>query len=596
MRLWHAVAGLAVIALGVVAGPPLYDTVLQRLNLLPLPAAKRIAVLPVHNPGGTKDDAAMCDGMLDYIVARLGEMQRFQQALWVVPAGEVRDSGVTTPAGARRGLGTTLALDMTVQRAGGEFVMTFSLSETTAASPRQLRGSTRRVPAGEILLDHAVDAVVALLDLEAGPQVRAALMSGSTAVAEASTLYAQGTQDLAHTPFERGLSELQRSDRKERIEQAIGLFQAALARDPKYALAHAGLAQAYLRHYQLTRRPEYVSLSEQHCQRALELDTLSARPWLALAILHSQTGKGEQAIGEFRQALDREPRNGEAYREMAMAFTRLNRIDEAEQAYKKAIEILPDAFLSHGYYGWFLAGRNRFPEAEASLNRALAMAPDNARIWSNLGGTYYLEGRKAEAETAFGKSVALYPTSIAVSNLAALQFYRKDYGGAVRTFEQAIKVSDLDYRVWRNLASAYYWAPGQRDRASGAYKRAADLAERERLLDPRNASLLVALADCRAMTGDGAPARALLTDALTLAPADVQVLKMAAGVYETLGDRTEALRWLDMALAGGFPRPEVDNSIEFEALRRDPRYAAIGERAPAKTGDKGGSQLRKEER
>ena len=229
-------------------------------------------------------------------------------------------------------------------------------------------------------------------------------------------------------------------------------------------------------------------------------------------------------------------------------------------------------------------------------NRALAMAPDNARIWSDLGGTYYLEGRKAEAETAFGKSVALYPTSIAVSNLAALQFYRKDYGGAVRTFEQAIKVSDLDYRVWRNLASAYYWAPGQRDRASGAYKRAADLAERERLLDPRSASLLVALADCRAMTRDGVPARALLTDALTLAPADVQVLKMAAGVYETLGDRTEALQWLDMALAGGFPRPEVDNSIEFEALRRDPRYAAIGERAPAKTGDKGGSQLRKEER
>jgi len=54
--------------------------------------------------------------LLDYLVARLSEIERFQKAFWVVPAAEVRRQGAAVDLDVRRGLGVTLALDITVQR------------------------------------------------------------------------------------------------------------------------------------------------------------------------------------------------------------------------------------------------------------------------------------------------------------------------------------------------------------------------------------------------------------------------------------------------------------------------------------------------
>ena len=91
------------------------------------------------------------------------------------------------------------------------------------------------------------------------------------------------------------------------------------------------------------------------------------------------------------------------------------------------------------------------------------------------------------------------------------------------------------------------------------------------------------------MTGNAAAARALVVEALRLAPGDNTVLKMAADVYETLGDRNEALKWLDLALRGGYPRSEIDRAPSFEKLRQDPRYDGIGRPRPAKAAEKGRS-------
>jgi serine/threonine-protein kinase len=581
LRAWHGLVATLAIAVALLFLPPITDLVRERLHLLPLPVAKRIAVLPVHNPGGTPEDAAICDGLLDYVVGRLGELQRYQRGVWVVPAGEVRESGVRSPAGARRGLGVNLAVDITVQRVGGRLVVTSTLADVGQSRPRQLRGATTRVEANDVLLDRTVEAVIGMLDLELGPDARAAVRAGTTQVAEASALYAQGAQGLAHTPYERGLSELQRYDREQRLEQAINLFQAALARDPQYALAHAGLAEAYLRLYRLNRRADFIGLAEQHCQRALTIDPLVARPWLTLGILHTQAGKVEQALDDFRRALDRDPRNGEAYREQAVAYGRLNRFDEAEQAYRRAISLMPDSWANHSYYGSFLASRRRFDEAEAAFKRGLELAPDNARLWSNLGGAYYLHGRHADADTAWDKSVALYPTAQALSNLGTARFYNGQYSAAARIYENAIKVSDRDYRVWRNLGAAYYWAPGERGRAAAAYRKAIELVEQERRFAPGDVNLVIELADSLACSGDAARARALVGEAVRMAPETDYVRQLAAGVYETLGDRDAALASLDVAIRNGAPTDQIERDPTFAKLRADPRYGRMLQRGPS---------------
>src|SRR5207249_2581792 len=107
--------------------------------------------------------------------------------------------------------------------------------------------------------------------------------------------------------------------------------------------------------------------------------------------------------------------------------------------------------------------------------------------------------------------------------------------------------------VWANLAAAYYWAPGERDKAGAAYARALALAQQESLVNPRSAALLLRMADCQSMLKHAAEARALVERALGMAE-DATTRFRAGVVYEQLGDRGRALDLIGKALALGYPR------------------------------------------
>ena len=411
-----------------------------------------------------------------------------------------------------------------------------------------------------------------LLRLELGQEARATLRASSTGVAEAATL---ATQALGYTPYAEGRSALERYESSQNLERAIDLFNRALERDPKYALAAAGLGEAYYRLYLNEKRPELVSLAEQHTERALALDELVAGPWQTLGMIHVGTGRAEQALSDFQKALDRDPRSAAVYRERGVALERLSRCEEAEASYRKAVELQPQSWSAQNYLGAFLVERNRAAEGEAAFRRALELAPDNVRALSNLGGALYYQDRLRDAEAVWTRALELASSPPTASNLAALQFSEKRYTEAARTLEKAVSFGTKDYRVWRSLAAALYWAPGEREKAADAYRQAATLAEQERRLDPKDARVLAQLADCYAMLGDATKARPLATEAGALAPQDRRVASTLAGVYEYLGDRAAALRWLGVAFALGLPRNDVDSDPTFEKLRKDPRWPKV---------------------
>ncbi len=576
LRLWHKLAAVLAVLTGLVLLPSVLDTLRQKLHLLPLPEQKRIAVLPVRNPGGTAQDGALCEGLMDYVVARLSEIERFQQAFWVVPAAEVRRQGAASDSDVRRGLGVTLALDITVQRSGERTLMSAILRDTE--QKRVLRSTTKNMPPGVSILDRTVEAIIGMLDLEIGEKARAALRAGTTSVAEASTLYAQA---LAYQPYEQARTMLERYEQRQNLEKAVNLLNAALAKDPRYALAEAGLGEVYLRLWTLTKDAEYARLAEEHCLRARDLDSLVAPVWVTLGMLHSQTGKSDEALRDFELALARAPGSGDVLRERGLALERLGRFEEAEKSYREAVARRPDSWAARNYLGAFLFSRGRNREAEQAFRQALELAPDNARAWSNLGAVLYRMERYSEAEAAWKKSVDFHPTASALSNLATRRFYQGQYAEAARGFERAAGLAERDYRIWRNLGTAYFWAPGERGRAAGAFRTAADLAEKERQLDPSDAPLLAELADCLALLGESGRARALLADALKLEPGNSYVTQMAVGIHETLGERDAALRYLDKALKEGYSRDEIESNPFLAELRSDPRYPGLGKTKPA---------------
>jgi Flp pilus assembly protein TadD/TolB-like protein len=555
---------LVAVPLATWLGPPLIDRATLALGLRPLPEQRHVAVLPFRTPSPTPEDRALADGIAELLTVRLAQLERFRGTLWVEPSSNVAQAGVTSADRAGRALGVTLVVTGSVQRLDGRLLLTATLED--ASRNRTLRAATASG------IDGLVEAVVSMLALELNASEVAQLRAWGSGVAEAGTLTAQA---FGYSAWGEARSALDRYEQSQRLESAIELFNRALEHDPRYALAHAGLAEAYWRLYENELKPELVSLAEQHSERALALDDLGPTPWITLGMIHAGSGRAELALADFQKALDRDPRNASAQRELGRALERLGRFDDAEARYKRAIELKAESWSSHNYLGAFLHGRSRFVEAEAEFRRALAIAPDNVRVWSNLGGALYFQDRYQDAEAAWRRALQLGSSPTVTANIAALQFSEKRYGDAARTLEAAASSGTSDYRVWRNLGAALYWAPGERSKAAAAYRHALPLAERELKVDPKNARILAHLADCHAMLDEADEARALGEQAGRLAPADRRVAVLLAGVYEHIGDRAAALHWLAAALKAGQPRSVVESDPTFEKLREDPRWLKL---------------------
>jgi tetratricopeptide (TPR) repeat protein len=551
------VAGVA----GIVIAGPAREPLVQMLKLRAVPAQKQVAVLSFVNPGSDPSSAAFSDGVVETLTSRLTQLERFQGSLWVVPASEVRQAGITSAAAARRLFGVTLVITGSVQRSGSLVRLTANLVDATTL--RQLRSIALdgRVEDSSLLQDGIVSRVVQMLEVEISPEAKRALAAGGTSVADAYQAYAEGRGYLA------------RYEQAENLEMAVGLFQQALQRDPAYALAYAGLGEAYWRQYELVKRPAAAELAQKACRRAIELNDLLAPVHVTLGLVHNGTGRADEAMADFKRALDLDPGNAQALRGLGRAYEAKGQPAEAEAIYKQAIERKPGYWGGYSELGGFYSATGRYTDAEAQFRRVVELTPDNVRGYNNLGAIQHLEGHPEAAEKTLRQSIAIRPTGEAFSNLGTTQFFRGQFAAAAASFEAAVRLGSAEYKLLYNLAAAYSLAPGQKDKALAAWRHAADAAERERAVNPKDARILADLADARANLGEPQEARKLLSEALALAPEDGTVLYQAGTVYEQLGQRDQALLRIGQALANGYSAEEVARSPYLGGLRADPRFA-----------------------
>jgi len=536
-----------------------------------IPEQKHLAVLPFENVSGDAAGRAFCEGLTYTLTSKLTQLEQFHGALLVVPTSEVMRGRVKSVEEARDELAVNLVLTGSVQRAGNRIRLNASLVD--ARSRRQLRSLTLDADLGDPaqLQDGVVLEVARLLELELRPEVERVLAAGRTGVAPAYDLYLQG----------RGY--LQDYETPGNIERAITALRRALELDPKYALAYAGLGEAYLYRFDETKDARWVKQSLEACQRAVELDDALAVAHATLGRVHRVTGKYEQAVAEFQRALELDPRSDEAYRGLAAAYEALGQAENAERTYRRAIELRPDYGSGYQWLGAFYYRQGRHEEAIRMFQRGVELAPGNSRAYSNLGGAYWAAGRYDKARVWFERSLATRPNYRAYNNLGTLYFFQESrYADAARMYEKALALDDRDYRVWSNLAAAYRWTPGEQDKARAAYERAARMAEEQRNVNPRDPHVLVVLADCYAMLGQAAKARTLVQQALALAPGEAEVMFRAGDIYEELGDRERALEWIGKALARGYSRAELERAPGLAQLRADARYPRLLERLDTK--------------
>jgi tetratricopeptide (TPR) repeat protein len=536
----------------------------------PLTGPVRLAVLFDGSKLPTADRERLA-GLVDYVVIRLADLNRFRTSFSVVPASELRDTMVRGPGDAGRRVGATLAVSLAMHRTDRALVVTAELAGTEP--PRVLGGDQKSFPADRFSLEDAVALIVDVLRIELEPKERSDWFGTTSGVAEARSFFAKG---LTQTPYQTAQGALERHDQQKSLETAIDYFNRAIELDPRYADAYARLGEAYLLLYRLTNRQEHVTLAAHNAAKARDLDDTRPSTWITLGMIDAQRGAHAEAERSFRNAIDRGPRNSLAYREFGRLSLRQGQSEQAEANYRKAIELDPESWSNHNALGGFLTTVRRYAEAEQAFLAATGKAPDNARTWSNLGGLYYLQEKYDEAEKTFERAIALYEYGPALSNLATIKYrVRRDYAQAARLLERAVKASPRDYRLWQGLAGAYYWAPGERHRAADAQRSAFAIIEEARRVEPDNPVLIAALADAHAMLGDAQQARQLIASAAKLAPSNREVAYSAVSVYEKLGDRDAALRHVSAALKAGNDPFEFESSPALAELVKDSRYVAM---------------------
>jgi serine/threonine protein kinase/Flp pilus assembly protein TadD len=242
------------------------------------------------------------------------------------------------------------------------------------------------------------------------------------------------------------------------LERAIGYFQQATEKDPKFALAYAGVAACYavMADHSEVAVKETLPKTRAAARRALELDprlaeahTLLARcmhaegdvagaekgfnealamspnyatahHWYALFL--ADCGKPERALVEIRQAHALDPLSAVIQAELGTVLLRNRRYDEAVAQEDKALRLSPDFPYAYLLRGLVRAAQRKFPEAIADLKRAQALGNNSRWVSSGLGYSYAASGRTNEAQQQIEDLKANAAKGHSVSTFIALVY------------------------------------------------------------------------------------------------------------------------------------------------------------------------------
>jgi tetratricopeptide (TPR) repeat protein len=387
-------------------------------------------------------------------------------------------------------------------------------------------------------------------------------------------IYGEQPDIDAYVLYRRGIDVLHRPLSKESVEEAVGWFDQALALDPEFAAAHAGICTAYAQGFSVTAELVWIELAERACAAAIQrnpnLDVVHA----ALGHLYAETGRHREAEDAFAQALAINANNVQALGGLADVYYRTQRLDEAEAAYRRAIGLQPGNTATYNALGWFLYQNGRYEEAADEFRRMLSMEPNNAQAWSNLGSALVLSGRFAEAEPALLEAIELEPRRDAYSNLGLLYYYLGQVEDAVAAHEKAAALAPNDHLAWANLGDALSFTARRAD-AHAAFRKAKALAERKLAVNPMDAGTLIDLAWIQAMLDEKEEARAALARARELTPSDPYVHFVGALVALRIGERHSVYADLRAAIDMGYPPKLLAAEPHLKVLWNEPEFAAL---------------------
>src|SRR5262249_50097430 len=206
----------------------------------------------------------------------------------------------------------------------------------------------------------------------------------------------------------------------------------AIKRDPTFALAYVGVAEAYNKlglvfvgANPAETRPKVLSAA----RKALELDPELAEAHVQLADGYQREWRWSDSEAEYKRALQLRPNDAEAHFGLARWLLAQGRTEEAMEWSKRARELDPIA-VSGTQLAWILFSARRYDEAIRELRATLAVNPDDALALWFLGFSFLGEGKPEDAIPPLERAVSISHGSPGVIGVLA-----RAYGHAGRHSE-----------------------------------------------------------------------------------------------------------------------------------------------------------------
>ena len=532
-----------------------------KTSLPALSQGKYVAVMPFRVIGDQTSLGYVAEGLGEAVSTKLFEVKDVRLTS---PTESAKIDPKAPLPQVAKDLGVNLIVHGTVQGSSDNLRITVNLENL--AEDRHWSQEFTGV-AGDLLTleDQIFAQLVDAMEAKPTNKEMAAVTAHPTENIEAYNLYLKGRNALGGTPDQKTL------------QAGMNFFEGALQKDPSFALAYAGLADANLLMYSQKKDKYWSERAVDAAKKAAQLNDKLPEAHFALGSAYAATGQTVQAIAEDKRALELAPNSDEAYRRLGNAYIANGQKDEAMRSLEKAVELNPYYWYNLSALGNAYFRFGEMDKAVKAYQQVIQIEPENPGGYSNLGAAYFSMGKYDDGIATFQKSLQIKPTADIYTNLGTGYFYLKRYPEALSMFEKSVEMNPEDETTMGNLADGYRIA-GNPAKAQETYDKAIGLGFKELRVNPRDADVAGRLALYYAKKGDTQQADVLIKRAKAINPADASLIYNSA-VVKTLGNQpADAVKELGLALQKGYPVKDAAEDSEFAVLHSRPDYQALMKR------------------
>jgi tetratricopeptide (TPR) repeat protein len=333
------------------------------------------------------------------------------------------------------------------------------------------------------------------------------------------------------------------------------------------------------------RKGDFEKADEQ-LREALKIATKIQDNWFeaecfnALALIKSSTERIDEAIDAYKQAIELAPDQMFVWNNLGNLCARVGRDDEALIAFRKGLEGNPRDSIAWTGLANLDFKLGYVDDAIAAYRRAIQYTPAFAQPWCGLGDVYASIGRADEALKCFHKSIELNKQYVTPwIRLAALFVRQERHREAIRAYRKALEIDPRSSQTWNDLGTAYAKAENYDD-AAEAFSKAIEL-------DRGNGWAYSNLAHAYMQQGKHKETVSLLLRSIDLLESDADKAvswNRLASIYRLLNDYDNAVAAYEMAdKLNGTATAPADKQSKPEAIAGHavPRVTA-SEPEPAK--------------